>query len=63
LDRLRAAAKTPTTIEEQIQAAQSQLENVKARVPKHDIPVAIMMEMDELEEEIERLKNLRDAES
>jgi DNA repair ATPase RecN len=63
LAELQAANKTPISLEDQIKLAESQLANATSRLPKHDIPTALMQEIDELEEELDRLRALRDAET
>ncbi len=63
LERLQAAEGTPKSIANQIKEAEIQLENAMSRMPKHDIPNALMIEIDELEEELDRLRDLMDAES
>jgi DNA repair exonuclease SbcCD ATPase subunit len=61
LTRLQAAAVAPASIDTQIKEVEIQLANATARLPKHDIPSALMAEIDELEEELTRLHALRDA--
>jgi hypothetical protein len=65
LERLQALASgrslSADDIELQIAQVEQQLAEVKARVPKHDVPAALIVEMDELDEELERLRSLRDA--
>ena len=58
---LQAAMGTPTSIDDQIKQAETQLANAKSRIPKHDIPTALMFEIDELEEELERLRELQNS--
>ena len=41
---------------ERIKELKRQIEDIKARLPAHSIPVAMMVELDELEEELERLE-------
>jgi len=60
---LQAKVVTPLSLDDKIKEAESQLANAQSRVPKHDIPTALMFEIDELEEELDRLRTLRDAES
>jgi hypothetical protein len=45
----------------QISDVKQRLAEAKARVPKHDVPAALIAEMDELDEELERLQALADA--
>lgn len=45
-------------IEEQIAAVERQLDDARARVPKHDVPAALILEIDELDEELARLRSL-----
>jgi hypothetical protein len=42
--------------QEQIDRLEKQLAELKARLPKHSVPPAMMIEMEELEEELETLK-------
>jgi len=49
------------TLAEQIAQVKQRLAEAKARVPKHDVPAALIAEMDELDEELERLQALADA--
>jgi len=57
---LRSHVKEPPSLEERIQGMQQQLANARARMPQHDIPAALMSEIDELEEELAKLQALRD---
>jgi DNA repair ATPase RecN len=45
----------------QIAQVKQRLAEAKARVPKHDIPAALIAEIDELDQELERLQALADA--
>ena len=63
LERLQATEGKPTSIADQIKQAENQLANAMSRMPKHDIPNALMVEIDELEEELDRLRSLRDTKS
>ena len=45
----------------QIAKVEQRLAEAKARVPKHDVPAALIAEMDELDEELERLQALANA--
>ena len=58
---LQAKVGKPKTIDDKIKEVESQLANARARIPKHDISNALMMEIDELEDELSRLKASRDA--
>lgn len=58
LSDLRALTKTPQSLEAQIKEVQQQLENARARIPKHSAPPALMVEIDELEEELMHLQAL-----
>ena len=42
--------------QEQIDRLERQLAELEARLPKHSVPPAMMIEMEELEEELETLK-------
>lgn len=61
LVNLKAKAKKPVSLADQIEQAENQLAEARARVPKHDIPSFLMAEIDELEEELEKLQALRDG--
>jgi DNA repair ATPase RecN len=63
LAELQSKVSEPQSLDDQITEVEKQLANAKARIPKHDIPAALMFEFDELEEELDRLKAMRDAES
>jgi hypothetical protein len=41
---------------ERIDRLERQLAELKARLPKHSVPPAMMIEMEEVEEELETLK-------
>jgi uncharacterized coiled-coil DUF342 family protein len=45
----------------QIAEVKQRLAEANARVPKHDVPAALIAEIDELDEELERLQALADA--
>ena len=49
------------TIAEQIAQVKERLAEAKTRVPKHDVPAALIAEIDELDEELERLQAKADA--
>jgi peptidoglycan hydrolase CwlO-like protein len=57
---LRSQVKEPLSLEEQIQEVKQQLTNARTRMPPHDIPAALMGEIDELEERLAELQTLRD---
>jgi chromosome segregation ATPase len=44
------------SLQEQIAQVKQRLKDARARVPKHDIPAALIAEMDDLEQELERLQ-------
>jgi uncharacterized protein YicC (UPF0701 family) len=46
----------PRSVQDRIEQVKQQLANARARVPKHDVPAALIAEMDDLEEELERLQ-------
>jgi uncharacterized coiled-coil DUF342 family protein len=46
------------SIQEQIAELEKQLADAQARVPKHDVPASVIQEIDELDEELERLRAL-----
>jgi hypothetical protein len=46
------------SIREQIAVIRQRLSEARARIPKHTPPPALMAEIDELEEELERLQEL-----
>jgi uncharacterized coiled-coil DUF342 family protein len=43
------------SLQEQIAQVKQRLAEAQARVPKHDVPAALIAEIDELDEELERL--------
>ncbi len=47
--------------EQRIAELQHQLEELRRRWPKHSVPPALHRELEELEDELERLLNERDA--
>ena len=47
------------SLQEQIAQIKQRLKDARARVPKHDVPAALVAEMDDLDEELERLRSLR----
>jgi hypothetical protein len=55
-----AAPGRQVTVEEQIAQLEERLAELKARLPKHSVSAAMMIELEELEEEIEGLR-ARDA--
>ena len=42
--------------EERIAQLEKEIEEVKARLPKHSVPPAMMIELEDLEEELEMLR-------
>lgn len=44
------------TIEEQIAQLEKQITELQARLPKHSVPAAMMIELEDLEDELERIK-------
>lgn len=63
LAELQGQLNTPESLSVEIKRVEAQLANARSRMPKHDIPPALMQEIDELEEELERLKAQRAAKS
>jgi hypothetical protein len=51
----------PNSIQAQIAEVKQRLAEAQARVPKHDVPAALIAEIDELDEELERLRALAGA--
>jgi len=45
-------------LQRQIQETEKQLAEARARIPKHDVPAALILEIDELDEELARLRAL-----
>jgi DNA repair exonuclease SbcCD ATPase subunit len=45
-------------IEKQIKELEERLAEARARIPKHDVPPGLMVEIDEMDEELERLQAL-----
>jgi len=58
LEALQAQAARPRSVTEQIAELEARLKNARARIPKHSSPPALMVEIDELEEELIRLQAL-----
>ena len=48
-------------IEERIAQLEQEIAALKARLPKHSTPPAMIVELEELEDELEELKAQRDA--
>ena len=46
---------------QQIAGVKQRLAEANARIPKHDVPAALIAEIDELDQELERLQALADA--
>lgn len=46
----------PESLQDQITQVRQHLIDARARVPKHDVPAALIAEIDDLEEELERLQ-------
>ena len=44
------------SLEERITEVERKLENAQARIPKHSPPVALLIEIDELEDELAELR-------
>jgi hypothetical protein len=42
--------------QERIQELESEIAEVKARLPKHSVPPALIIELEDLEDELEMLK-------
>lgn len=49
-------------LEERIRELEGRLADARARLPKHTPPVAIFVQIDELEQELARLRQQRDQE-
>jgi uncharacterized coiled-coil protein SlyX len=45
-----------TDVDERIAELEMQLAELEARLPKHSVPVAMMLELEELEDELAALK-------
>jgi hypothetical protein len=45
------------TVQEQIAELEAQIEELKARLPKHSVPPAMILELENLEDELEALKS------
>ncbi len=43
-------------VQERIEALEKQIAELEARLPKHSVPAAMVIELEDLEEELERLK-------
>jgi hypothetical protein len=46
----------PEATQRRIAQVKERLANARARIPKHDIPAALMAEIDECEQELARLQ-------
>jgi hypothetical protein len=44
------------TDQERIRQLEKQIEELQARLPKHSVPAAMVIELEDLEEELEALK-------
>ena len=44
------------TTEEQIAKLEKEIAELKARLPKHSVPAAMIIELEDLEDELERLR-------
>jgi len=53
---LRTGKESSVNDQERIDRLERQLAELEARLPKHSVPPAMIIEMEELEEELERLK-------
>lgn len=51
-------SKDPRAIEKQIAELKQRLQEARSRVPKHDVPPGLMVEIDEMEEELAELQAL-----
>jgi DNA repair exonuclease SbcCD ATPase subunit len=51
----------PNSLQTQIAEVKQRLADARSRMPKHDVPAALIAEMDELDEELERLQALAGA--
>ena len=50
-----------TSLQEQIAEVEKKLADTRARVPKHSVPAAVIAQIDELDEELERLRSRKQA--
>jgi ABC-type Fe2+-enterobactin transport system substrate-binding protein len=53
----------PQAAQRRIADIKNRLADARARIPKHDIPAALMVEIDELEEELARLESAQASQS
>ena len=44
------------TDKERVEQLEKEIEELKARLPKHSVPAAMIMELEDLEDELETLK-------
>ena len=51
-----AVSKDPRAIERQIAELKQRLQEARSRVPKHDVPPGLMVEIHEMEEELAELQ-------
>lgn len=45
------------TTEEQIAQLEKEIAELKARLPKHSVPAAMIIELEDLEDELERMRS------
>lgn len=50
------ADESSKTVHQQIQELEARLAEARARMPKHDVPAALIVEIDDLDEELARLR-------
>jgi chromosome segregation ATPase len=50
------SSQTHGSLQEQIALVKQRLKEANARIPKHDVPAALIAEIDDLEEELEQLQ-------
>lgn len=51
------SARNRLQLEKEIEALQARLTDLKTRLPAHSIPPAMMAELDEIEDQLERAEN------
>ena len=51
----------PVPLDERIRRVERKLADATARLPRHSVPAAMLIEIEDLEQELERLRQERDA--
>lgn len=51
------------TVEQRIRELERQVSELRSRLPKHSVPAAMMLELEDLEDELERLRQSSQGDS